>query len=57
MSKENPSLYEQHLIALLHGLVNHNKITKDEAHEIFQSSNIYNDHVIKDTEYIWKKKN
>ena len=57
MSKENLPLYEQHLIALLHGLVNHNKITKDEAHEIFQSSNIYNDHVIKDTEYIWKKKN
>lgn len=57
MSKANRSLYEQHLIALLHDLVNINKITKDEAYEIFQRNSIYNEQVIKDTEYIWKKKN
>lgn len=56
MAKENQSLYEQDLITILRGPVN-NKITKDKAYEIFQSTKIYNDQVIKDTEYIWKQKN
>ena len=57
MVKENKPAYEQDLIAILHGLVNNNKITKDEAYEIFQSTKIYSDQVIKDTKYIWKQKN
>ena len=53
----NPPLYEQHLIAILHRLANHDKITKDEANEIFHAHTIYSDQSIKDTEYIWKKQN